>query len=45
MSSESSRTMTGILNMSLAPELPELKEIDVYELSEPEPPSMVIAKP
>ena len=45
MSSEPSRTMTGMLNMFLEPELPELKEIDVFELSELEPLSMVIARP
>ena len=45
MSSEPSRTMTGILKMFLEPELPELKEIDVFELSELEPPSMAIARP
>ena len=45
MSSEPSRTMTGILKMFLEPELSKLKEIDVFELSELEPPSMVIARP
>ena len=45
MSSESSRTMMGILKIFLEPDLPELKEIDYYELSELEPPSMVIARP
>ena len=45
MSSEPSRTMTGILLIFLEPQLPELKEIDVFELSELEPPSMVIARP
>ena len=45
MSSEPSRTMTGILKMFLKPELPELKEIDVFKLSDLEPPSMVIARP
>ena len=45
MSSEPSRTMTGILNMFLELELPELKEIDVYEFFELEPPFMVIARP
>ena len=34
-----------ILNIFLEPELPELEEIDVYELSEQEPSSMVIARP
>ena len=33
------------LKIFLESELPELKEIDVYELSELEPPSMVIARP
>ena len=45
MSSEPSRTMTGILKMFLKPKPPELKEIDVFELSELEPLSMVIARP
>ena len=45
MSSEPFTTMTGILKMFLEPELPELKEIDVFELSDLEPPSMVIARP
>jgi hypothetical protein len=31
------------LKIFLEPEIPELEEIDVYELSEPEPSSMVIA--
>ena len=34
-----------IMNIFLEPELPELEEIDVYELSEQEPSSMVIARP
>ena len=45
MSSEPARTMMGILKMFLEPELPELKEIDVFELSELEPQSMVIGRP
>ena len=34
-----------ILNIFLEPKLPELEEIDVYELSEQEPSSMVVARP
>jgi len=34
-----------ILNIFLKFELPELEEIDVYELSEQKPSSMVIARP
>ena len=34
-----------ILNIFLEPKLIELEEIDVYELSEQEPSSMVIAGP
>ena len=34
-----------IMNIFLEPELPKLEEIDVYELSEQEPSSMVIARP
>ena len=45
MSNISSRTMMGTLLIFLEPELPELKEIDVFELSDLEPPSMVIARP
>ena len=45
MSNIAARTMTGILKMFLEPELPELKEIDIFELSDLEPPSMVIARP
>jgi hypothetical protein len=33
------------LKIFLEPEIPELKEIDVYELSEQEPSSMVIVEP
>ena len=45
MSNIASRTMTGISLIFLELELPELKEIDVFELSELEPPSMAIARP
>ena len=45
MSNIASRTMMGISFIFLEPELPELKEIDVFELSELEPPSLVIARP
>ena len=45
MSNIASRTMTGILKMFLEPEPSELKEIDIFELSELEPLSMVIARP
>ena len=33
------------LKIFLEPKIPELEEVDVYELSELEPPSMVIARP
>jgi hypothetical protein len=45
LSNKPSRMMTGILQIFLEPEIPELKEIDVFELSEVEPPPMVIARP
>ena len=45
LSNIASRTMTGILLIFLEPELSELKEIDIFEVSELEPPSMVIARP
>ena len=40
---EASRTMTAILKKFLEPELPKVKEIDIFELFELEPPPMVIA--
>ena len=39
------RAYGQILNIFLEPELPELEEIDVYELSEQKPSSMVIVRP
>ena len=34
-----------ILSIFLEPKLPEVEEIDIYELSEQKPSSMVIARP
>jgi len=34
-----------ILSIFLEPKLPEVEEIDIYELSEQKPSSMVVARP